>query len=67
MEEKIVININSLGELNAETFGINGSKCLTELDKLMKDVARGVHIDKKLEFFDEKTSVDNSIKVKNHD
>ena len=65
MEEKIVININSLGELNAETFGIKGAKFLTELDKLMKDVAREVKVEKKPDFFDEKTKTDNSIKVKN--
>ena len=65
MEEKIVININSLGELNAETFGIKVTKCLTELDKLMKDIAREVKVEKKPDFFDEKTKTDNSIKVKN--
>ena len=65
MEEKIVININSLGELKAETFGFQGVNCLTELDKLMKDIANEVNIEKKPEFFYEKIKADNTIKAKN--
>ena len=63
--KKIVVNINSLGEISAETFGIKGSKCLTTLDRLLKDIARETHTEKKPDYFDEGVSVDKSIKVKN--
>ena len=63
-EKKIVIEINEKGEINAETFGFQGTECLTELEKLMKDIALETNTIKKEEFFKEGTSVDNTIKVK---
>ena len=39
-EKKIVIDINEEGALHAETFGMQGTECIAELDKLMKDIAR---------------------------
>ena len=37
--KKIVIDINDKGEIEAETFGMQGTECLNELDKLLKDLA----------------------------
>ena len=62
-EKKIVIKIHEDGKINAETSGMVGTECALELDKLMKDLARTVTRTKKLEYFQEKTSVDNKIKV----
>ena len=65
-EKKIVINIQEDGKINAETFGMVGTECVTELDKLMKDLARTNKRTKKSDYFQEKTTVDNTIKVKNN-
>ena len=61
--KKIVIKIHEDGKINAETFGMVGTECALELDKLMKDLARTVTRTKKPEYFQEKTSVDNKVKV----
>ena len=61
--KKIVIDINERGKINAETFGIEGAECLTELDKLLKDFALETSTTKKKEFFKEGVSTDNTIKV----
>ena len=37
-EKKIVVNINDKGEIDAETFGMQGTECLQELDKLLKEM-----------------------------
>lgn len=62
-EKKIVIDINEEGALHAETFGMQGTECITELDKLMKDIARHGRSSKKPEYFKEGVSSDNTIKV----
>lgn len=62
-EKKIVIIIHEDGKINAETSGMVGTECALELDKLMKDLARTVTRTKKPEYFQEKTSVDNKVKV----
>ena len=64
-EKKIVIDIDESGSINAETFGMYGTECLSELDKLLKDLALESKITKKDEFFKEGTVVDNTIKVGN--
>ena len=64
-EKKIVIDIDESGSINAETFGMYGTECLSELDKLLKDLALESKITKKDEFFKEGTLVDNTIKVNN--
>lgn len=64
-EKKIVIDIDDKGEIKAETFGMQGTECLNELDKLLKDLALETQTTKKPDFFKEGTSVDNKIKVKN--
>ena len=62
-DKKIVIDINNKGEINAETFGMQGVECLNELDKLLKDLALETTTTKKPEFFKEGTTIDNTIKV----
>jgi hypothetical protein len=61
--KKIVIKIHEDGKINAETFGMVGTECALELDKLMKDLARTVNRTKKTEYFNEKISVKNKEKV----
>ena len=62
-EKKIVIDINEEGALHAETFGMRGTECIAELDKLMKDIARNGRSTKKPEYFKEGVATDNTIKV----
>ena len=64
-EKKIVIDISDKGEIKAETFGMQGTDCLNELDKLLKDLALESNIVKKDEFFKEGTTIQNHTKVKN--
>lgn len=64
-EHKIVINIFEDGKIHAETFGMTGMECVTELDKLMKDLANATTRTKKPEYFQEKTFKQNTVKVKN--
>lgn len=66
MSKKILINIHEDGYLKAETFGMQGTECVYELDKLMKGLTNNVSTKKKPEFFKEKTNKDNSIKVQNN-
>lgn len=63
VDKKIVIDINDKGEINAETFGMQGVECLNELDKLLKDLALETNTTKKPEFFKEGTTINNTIKV----
>ena len=62
-EKKIVIDINEEGTLHAETFGMQGTECIAELDKLMKNIARHGRSTKKPEYFKEGVATDNTIKV----
>lgn len=65
-EKKIVIQIDDKGGINAETFGMVGTECVEELDKLMKDIALLGSRKKKNEFFEQETT--NVTKVTNkHD
>lgn len=63
-EKKIVVNISDTGEIDAETFNMEGTECLEELDKLLKDLALESKTIKKEDFFRNSTKVDNTIKVK---
>jgi len=63
-EKKIVIDIDEDGSIKAETFGMHGTECLNELDKVLKDLALQSETVKKDEFFKEGTAVDNTLKVK---
>lgn len=55
-EKKIVIQIGEDGSLNAETFGMYGTECIDEIDKLMKDIALAGTHHKKPEFYEQKTT-----------
>lgn len=65
-EKKIVINIDDKGSINAETFGMFGTECIDELDKLMKDIALSGTITKKDEYFQQRTKESNKVTNK-HD
>lgn len=65
-EKKIVINIGKDGSMDAETFGMSGTECLDEIDKLMKDLALSGAYQKKKEFYEQKSSVDQAI-INKHD
>lgn len=64
-EKKIIIKIKEDGAIHAETSGMVGTECTIELDKLMKDLATNQNRIKKKEYFKEKTTNDNSVKVNN--
>lgn len=65
-EKKIVIKIDEDGKLNAETFGMYGTECIDEIDKLMKDIAlAGMHR-KKQEFYEQKSTSSCTVRNK-HD
>lgn len=64
-DKKIVIDIDDKGSIKAETFEMEGIECLSELDKLLKDLALETTTTKKEEFFKEGMTVDNTIKAKN--
>ncbi|MBP7021284.1 MAG: DUF2997 domain-containing protein [Planctomycetes bacterium] len=64
-DKKIVIDINDKGEIKAETFGLQGTECLIELDKLLKDLALETTTMKKEEFFKEGITTTNTVKAKN--
>lgn len=63
-DKRIVIDINDKGEIKAETFGMQGTECLNELDKLLKDLALESETTKKQEFFKEGTTTTNIVKAK---
>ena len=63
-EKKIVIDIREDGQIHAETFGMVGTECVLELDRIMKDLARSTTRKKKPEYFKEKTVADTTIKVR---
>lgn len=64
-EKKIVIDINSSGEMKAETFGMYGIECVNELNKLLKDLALIKESTKKPEYYKEGRIIDNKINAKN--
>ena len=67
MAKKIVIDVFEDGKIHAETEGMVGTECATELDRLMKDLALSVNRTKKPEYFQEKTSAQNTVKVGKND
>ena len=64
-EKKIVVSIDSKGNLKSETFGMQGTECIDELDKLLKDIARNGNIRKKPEFYNQKINLNNKVSNKN--
>lgn len=67
MSKKIIVSISEDGCLRAETCGMQGTECITELDRLMKGLTRNASLKKKPEFFKEKIILDSTIKVRNDD
>ena len=63
-DKKIVVDIDDKGAIKAETFGMQGTECLEELDRLLKDLALQTETAKKQEFFKEGTTGDATIKAK---
>lgn len=63
-EKKIIVQIDESGSVNAETFGIYGVECIEEIDKLMKDIALAGSYHKKSEFYEQKTSITQTIRNK---
>lgn len=64
VEKKIIINIDDNGSINAETFGMLGTECVDELDKLMKDIALLGSRKKKKEFFEQQTTTSSKVNIK---
>lgn len=65
-EKKIVIKVDNMGNIDAETFGMFGTECIDELDKLMKDIALSGTHKKKAEFYQQKTQT-NARVINKHD
>ncbi|MDE6667589.1 MAG: hypothetical protein K2K38_04485 [Clostridia bacterium] len=60
-DKKIVIQLDDKGGIKAETFGMVGTECLDELDKLMKGIALSGTTEKKKEFFEQETTTSNKV------
>ena len=54
MEEKITVEISEDGEIHAETFGMQGTECTQELDRLMKGLATVRERHRKDDYYKEK-------------
>ena len=64
-EKKIIIDIDAQGGINAETFGLVGTECIDELDKLMKNMAMTGTTIKKPEFYEQRTQINSTVTNKN--
>ena len=64
-EKKITIKIGQDGSIDAKTFGIKGVGCIDELDKLLKDLSLSNNIEKKQDFYEQKTNITNKVSNKN--
>ena len=62
-DKRIVIDVKEDGQIEAETFDMQGTECLEELDKLLKDLALETSVTKKEEYFKSGVSSTNTIKV----
>ena len=60
-DKKIVIQLDDKGGIKAETFGMVGTECLDELDKLMKGIALSGTTEKKKEFFEQEITTSNKV------
>lgn len=63
-EVKIIIELTEDGEIIAETKGIKGKACLTELEALMEELAEIESIDKTGEYY-QKDTAKNTLKLGN--
>ena len=60
-ERKIVVKVHEDGSFDAETFGFEGTDCVDELSKLMKDLAVVTKLEKKPEYY--KNKIDTQTRV----
>lgn len=63
--KEIVVEIKENGEIQAETFGFVGTDCELELDRLLKGLANKKAVERKAEYYKNKTTVSNKQKVGN--
>ncbi|WP_204415431.1 DUF2997 domain-containing protein [Bacillus tianshenii] len=63
-EVKVVIEFSEDGEIVAETHGIKGEACLTELELLLKDLAEIESVDKTGEYY-QTSSNNRTTKISN--
>ena len=64
-EKKIVVEVGKDGKIVAETFGMQGTECMDELDRLMRDLALSVESTRKTDVQDAKAGTANTVKNKN--
>ena len=64
-EKKIVVEVGKDGKIVAETFGMQGTECMDELDRLMRDLALSVESTRKTDVQDAKAGTVNTVKNKN--
>jgi hypothetical protein len=65
MSKKIVINIDSEGNIDAETFDFKGISCSEQLDKLFKDIANNPKRTKKKDYYQEDNIIVTKPKITN--
>jgi hypothetical protein len=63
-EQKIVVKVYEDGSFDAETFDFEGTDCVDELSRLMRDLAVVTKSEKKPEYYKNKTVVTNQVKQK---
>ena len=63
-DKRIVIDIGEDGRIAAETFDMEGTECLEELDRLLKDLALETSVTKKEEYFKNGVASTNTVTVK---
>lgn len=52
-EQKIIISIDEDGKIIADAEGFKGSFCVSEIEELLKEVAKIDKIDKKPDYYDD--------------
>jgi len=62
---KIEIEIDENGNLKAETKGMEGEICISELEEILKEIKGDKVYKNKPEFY-KKTKITNKIKIKNN-
>jgi hypothetical protein len=62
-EKRIVIEIDSKGNVHAETFHMEGIDCVDEIHKLMKDLATLKSNQNKPEYYKNKLSNNEKVKI----
>ena len=65
MKDKyIIVDIDSKGNVHAETFQMEGIDCIEEIQRLMKDIATISSEEKKPEYFKNKVKVQEKQLIK---